>query len=322
MACKRVAPEVYLPSYLHNSSQLLVFCWVSWGRGDQSHPQSHCYAQRQSWVQIKASLDADIPLDDNHKERVTLKAFVVMTTGRGTMKTLFVFDFDHTLIDDNSDTWIMTLCPELEFLRNLTTLRASFQCWTHLMDHVLSLIHRQGRSKDEVLQHMRGVLLYEQALRAVCAVQNCKNSDYVIVSDANTIFIDTILEASGVEKPYGTIITNPAWFDESGRLNVKEYHSHDCSACTSTPNLCKGRALSEYRRQHQCYERVVYVGDGRNDLCPCLQLSEGDVVICREGYPLARLLRESPTSCAAQVHTLNFTSSLGDFIISNLLNSQ
>ena len=145
------------------------------------------------------------------------------------------------------------------------------------------------------------------------------------MSDSNTFFIDTILEASGAKGFFNSVTSNAAWFEEDGRLRVQEYHSHTCSSCTRTPNMCKGRALSEYRdrngggdRSGGSYGRVVYVGDGRNDLCPCLKLSERDVVVCREGYPLAELLEQS-SSCRAKVYSLDFVTSLGDFVSSTLL---
>ena len=40
----------------------------------------------------------------------------------------------------------------------------------------------------------------------------------------------------------------------------------------------------------QQYRRVIYCGDGENDLCPALALSSGDLVLARKGYGLHKLL--------------------------------
>jgi hypothetical protein len=40
----------------------------------------------------------------------------------------------------------------------------------------------------------------------------------------------------------------------------------------------------------QGYRRVVYAGDGANDICPALALGPEDVVLAREGYPLGRYM--------------------------------
>ena len=234
-------------------------------------------------------------------------------------KTLFVFDFDHTLIDDNSDTWIMTLCPELNLRSRLKTMRTEFPGWTKLMDHIFSLIHAQGCTKVEIIQHMKKVKLFEQAVKAVSAVHENKGANCIIVSDSNMLFIDMIIEECGVKDKISSVISNPAHFDENERLHVEHYHSHECGNCKRTPNMCKGTAVKEYLREHSGYERVVYVGDGRNDLCPCLKLTGKDVVICREGYALATELEKETSLCHAKVHTLDFVSVLGDFIVSNIL---
>ena len=234
-------------------------------------------------------------------------------------KTLFVFDFDHTLIDDNSDTWIMSLCPELNLMERLHTMRTEFTGWTKLMDHVFSLIHQQGRTKEDVVEHMKKVRLFEQSLKSISAVHESDNASSIIISDANVIFIDIIMEESGVKDMVGSVISNPAHFDESGRLRVEHYHSHDCNNCKRTPNLCKGKAVREYLDKNSGYDKVVYVGDGRNDLCPCLTLTGEDVVICRKGYALETELAKHISSCHAQVHVVDFTSELGDFIVSNIL---
>ena len=71
------------------------------------------------------------------------------------------------------------------------------------------------------------------------------NTDIIILSDANSIFIETILNAYGVHHLVSAIITNPAAWDENGRLRVQRLIKHtdephnclnDCSV-----NMCKGK---------------------------------------------------------------------------------
>ena len=64
-----------------------------------------------------------------------------------------------------------------------------------------------------------------------------------------------------------------------------------------TPSINKyhhpilGTILREYlERSAEKYSRVVYVGDGQNDLCPLLQLGKGDVGVVRKGYSLDKAL--------------------------------
>ena len=58
----------------------------------------------------------------------------------------------------------------------------------------------------------------------------------------------------------------------------------------STINLCKGQILddhvSESKNAGRTFDSVVYVGDGSNDLCPCLRLKKQDIIFPRKGFHL------------------------------------
>lgn len=47
--------------------------------------------------------------------------------------------------------------------------------------------------------------------------------DIIIISDANTAFISEPLKAAGVDHLIKAIFTNPASFDDDGRLNLQPY---------------------------------------------------------------------------------------------------
>ena len=236
----------------------------------------------------------------------------------GSTKTLFVFDFDHTLVDDNTDTWIMSLCPELQLIKKLPSIHRDHHGWTKLMDHVFSLLHQQGCTKEAIEQHMRKLTLYKEAMNAVSIVHECSQADSIIISDSNSVFIDLILEECGIKFMFAAVYTNPAHFEATGRLRVTEYGSHSCRVCSSSPNLCKSMVLKDYLRCHGDYRKVVYVGDGRGDYCPALSLSKDDVIICREGYKLAHLLSSSEPSCQANVAVIDFVQTLSESIIQNI----
>ncbi|GLI67566.1 hypothetical protein VaNZ11_011792 [Volvox africanus] len=108
-----------------------------------------------------------------------------------------------------------------------------------------------------------------------------------------------------------SIHTNPAVIDPAtGRIRVSPYHGvdpgsvappHSCPRCH--PNLCKRAALQglleEQATRGVLYRQVVYVGDGRNDLCPCLALRPNDVVMARSGFALHKLLAPCITQNAS-----------------------
>ncbi len=231
-------------------------------------------------------------------------------------RTLFVFDFDHTLIDDNVDTWIMSVHPNLKVYG---TVQKEFPCWTDFIHHTAKLIYEQGVSSDELLAHVEQAVLFEQALKAVRAVGCADHADAIVLSDANTLFIEKILEKCGVSQFFQRIFSNPAHFDSNGRLHIQHYHSHSCEHCHASPNLCKGQVLTDYLSNKPEYSKVVYVGDGKGDVCPALRLSANDVLVCRKDYYLAKTLSENEKSCKATIIVVDFVECLGDTIISKCL---
>ena len=122
--------------------------------------------------------------------------------------------------------------------------------------------------------------------------ENKSTVDCIVISDSNTIFIDWILEAAGLRAAVSKVFTNPARFNESGSMEVECYHSHDCDKCPV--NLCKRKVLEVYLSKRRDggleYERIFYVGDGGNDLCPTACLRGQDVVMPRKGYTLEKLM--------------------------------
>mmetsp|Transcript_12348 Transcript_12348/g.22313 ORF Transcript_12348/g.22313 Transcript_12348/m.22313 type:complete len:88 (+) Transcript_12348:626-889(+) len=54
---------------------------------------------------------------------------------------------------------------------------------------------------------------------------------------------------------------------------------------------CKGKVLDEILMTFERRPKVVYVGDGFNDLCPSLRLKKNELICARQGFSLARHLK-------------------------------
>lgn len=125
--------------------------------------------------------------------------------------------------------------------------------------------------------------------------ENKSTVDCIVISDSNSLFIEWILHAAGLRAAVDKVFTNSAKLNESGCIEVQGCHSHDCDRCPV--NLCKKKVLELYLRgQSEAgveYERIFYVGDGGNDLCPTSCLRERDVVMPRKGYTLEKLLAKA-----------------------------
>lgn len=216
---------------------------------------------------------------------------------------LIVFDFDHTLIDANSDLVpFKSLSCGQPLLPRFASLRKDRGLgWTQIMQTQLAELARQeGYSKADLLACLHKVKMdpvLSRALKAVGQSQNPK-AKAIIASDANTIFIEEILAANGLEKDtFAAIYTNPATWSAADELQLEPYQPvfipHQCPRkCPA--NMCKTtilrRALKDLHLEDAQKPRMVYVGDGGNDFCPSMSLTAHDLVLARDGFALQKLI--------------------------------
>ena len=167
-----------------------------------------------------------------------------------------------------------------------------------------NLSKQEGYSKADVLGCLHDINMDPLLISALQDLRSSKGASLklVILSDANTIFIDEILKANGLsEGIFDRVYTNPAaWTDEDG-IAVEPYQislsPHGCRR-NCPANMCKSSILERARRELGLDENegelhTVYVGDGSNDLCPSLGLLPSDLVLARGGYRLEKLIEKA-----------------------------
>lgn len=219
---------------------------------------------------------------------------------------LVVCDFDHTLINVNSD---LVLFNELPYGQPLMSRFASLRQehgmgWTQIMQSQLAeLATREGYSRTDVLRCLRDVKMDPiliSTLQKLLASQT-PSVKLVIASDSNTIFIDEILKANGVEEgTFSLVYTNAATWTAADAIQVEPYQPisepHQCPrGCPA--NMCKTSILQRARKVLDLESakelQTVYVGDGGNDYCPSLSLSASDHVLMRDGFTLQKLIENA-----------------------------
>ncbi|KAG8070253.1 hypothetical protein GUJ93_ZPchr0006g41320 [Zizania palustris] len=224
-----------------------------------------------------------------------------------------VFDFDKTIIDCDSDNWVVDALGATarfdELLRRLP--------WNSAVDAVMGELHAEGRSVEEIRACLRTVPLSPRVAAAV-EIAHTLGCELRVLSDANAIFVDTVLEHHGLEGYFSAVDTNPAFVDGDGRLRVLPYHGfhgpsaagHGCALPTCPPNMCKGKVMERIMEESlpsdsggdaPAARRVVYLGDGRGDYCPSLKLTRRDYVMPRKGYPVWDLIASDRAAVRANV---------------------
>ena len=221
------------------------------------------------------------------------------------MKNLVVFDFDRTMINGNIDTIILDLKSSLR--DRLIDWRQNTPVWTDFMASIFEEMNSSGVTREDIERTVRDAELFPSVLKICQFLSTQDNTDLIVLSDANDLFINLVLESNNLSHMFKNVFSNPAKFDDHGCVCISHYHSHSCDRCPA--NLCKGTVLKTFT-QEKMYSRIIYFGDGRGDVCPCLSLSEQDVAFAREGYPLAKELRKCKKGgrMKASLHIVDFTT--------------
>ncbi|XP_047613617.1 phosphoethanolamine/phosphocholine phosphatase isoform X3 [Phacochoerus africanus] len=226
---------------------------------------------------------------------------------QGSPRFLLTFDFDETIVDENSDDSIVRAAPGQRLPDSLrATYREGF--YNEYMQRVFQYLGEQGVRPRDLRAVYEAIPLspgMSDLLQFVSKQGAC--FEVILISDANTFGVESALRAAGHFSLFRRIFSNPSGPDARGLLALRPFHTHTCARCPA--NMCKHKVLSDYLRERAHdgvhFERLFYVGDGANDFCPMGLLASGDVAFPRRGYPMHRLIQEAqkaePSSFRASV---------------------
>lgn len=212
-----------------------------------------------------------------------------------------VFDFDKTIIDLDSDNWVVGELGATDLFNQLLPTMP----WNTLMDRMMKELHSRGKSMDDIVEVLKGAPVHPRVAPAIKAA-HALGCDLRIVSDANLFFIETIVKHLGLSDCFSEINTNPSYVNEEGRLRIFPFHdfrssAHGCELCP--PNMCKGQIMKRIQSSVATEgKKFIYLGDGVGDFCPSLKLKQGDHVMPRKNFPLWELISKNRTALKAEIH--------------------
>ncbi|CAF1530371.1 unnamed protein product [Rotaria magnacalcarata] len=237
---------------------------------------------------------------------------------------LVVFDFDHTIVDANSDIHVNKLFPSDEALDTAEKNRAQFDCWTDRMQETFRQLHKCNIKEIDYIKNMQEMPITSGFSHLIQYLSSLPNSHLIVVSDSNLVFIKTILKHNHLDHAFKDIFTNPAYFNKDDQcLIIEQYGQQTCPTCPS--NMCKREIVDKYLRT-KFSERVpvLFIGDGHNDICAANSLKKGDLVCARSGYRMAKELKKQEASdekkLEADFFEWNDGQAIEDFIKENWLN--
>ncbi|XVF86789.1 hypothetical protein PTKIN_Ptkin18bG0070800 [Pterospermum kingtungense] len=221
----------------------------------------------------------------------------------GADNIVVIFDFDKTIIDCDSDNWVVDELGATDLFNQLLPTLP----WNSLMDRMMSELYSQGTKMEDIVAVLKRTPIHPRIIQAIKSAHSL-GCDLKIVSDANVFFIDTILEHHGLRECFSEINTNPGFVDEQGRLRIFPHHDftkspHGChNPCP--PNMCKGNVIERIQASLSTMEQkktIIYLGDGAGDFCPSLKLGDGDYVMPRNYFPVWDLICKNRSLIKAQV---------------------
>ncbi|XP_014604555.1 PREDICTED: probable phosphatase phospho2 [Polistes canadensis] len=212
------------------------------------------------------------------------------------LPTLIVFDFDHTIVDDNTDLIVRNLLPDDQLTDEVQNLYLQ-NGWTLYMNKIFELLHKNSIGLKEIEAAIIDIPP-SPGFDALIKELHIRGYEIIIISDSNSLLIDIWLKSRQLDNLISKVFTNPAHVSDDGMIKINMYHVQDFCKL-SMINLCKGHILENYIKERLeekiHFKRIAYVGDGKNDLCPVLRLSENDLAFPRIDYPLLKKLKKYQT---------------------------
>ncbi|KAM4692280.1 phosphoethanolamine/phosphocholine phosphatase isoform 1-T2 [Rhinophrynus dorsalis] len=210
------------------------------------------------------------------------------------LKYLLVFDFDETIVNENSDDSVIQVAPGQELP---DWLRQTFQegFYNQYMQRVFEYMGDKGvRLLDLKTVYEKIPLSPGMPDLFRFLTKNQDRFEIILISDANMFGIESSLKSNGYHSLFRRVISNPTKVDKNGHLTLGPYHSHTCPQCPA--NMCKRKILTEYLSERSqdgvAFEKLLYVGDGANDFCPSVLLTSTDIAFPRKNYPMHQLIRK------------------------------
>ena len=218
---------------------------------------------------------------------------------------LIVFDFDHTILDSNSDENVPRHLGTLELLKE--RYHQGMQ-WTCIISECVEMF-----SEDEVRSAVRATANVHRGTIDAFELISSLPRDMVsvcIASDANTLFIDETMRHVLPQVKVDAVHTNafisfsePRSDGRKCRIDKYEPAGHGCVLCKHSPQMCKGKIVRLLLESTRLTDPIIiYVGDGENDYCPIASvLRPRDVCLYRQGFGLEKKLRRDEAAVCCRL---------------------
>ena len=222
-------------------------------------------------------------------------------------KTLLIFDFDKTILNDDSFGHIILNTLTKEELQIIYNNRN--EDWVDGYNYALKQLKSHGITKEKFNEMLNQISLTQGMSELFNYIKEKKeNYDSIILSSNYEYVIKYILNKNNIIDIFLDIITNPsreANQDEKEQfIYVLKKQEHNCKICN--PCSCKKNEFKEFCNTHDMnnYDKVIFICDGFNDFCLAVDLGENDITLMRKNFALYKKIKsknfENNLKCKVQ----------------------
>ena len=222
-------------------------------------------------------------------------------------KTLLIFDFDKTILNDDSFGHIILNTLTKEELQIIFNNRN--ENWVDGYNYSLKQLKTHGMTKENFNEMLNQISLTQGMSDLFNYIKEKKeNYDSIILSSNYEYVIKYILNKNNIIDIFLDIITNPsreANQDEKEQfIYVLKKQEHNCKICN--PCSCKKNEFKEFCNTHDMnnYDKVIFICDGFNDFCLAVDLGENDITLMRKNFALYKKIKsknfENNLKCKVQ----------------------
>ena len=227
--------------------------------------------------------------------------------GEKAKKSLLIFDFDKTILNDDSFGHIILNTLTKEELQIIYNNRN--ENWVDGYNYALKQLKSHGITKEKFNEMLNQISLTQGMSDLFNYIKEKKeNYDSIILSSNYEYVIKYILNKNNIIDIFLDIITNPsreANQDEKDQfIYVLKKREHNCKICN--PCSCKKNEFKEFCNTHDMnnYDKVIFICDGFNDFCLAVDLGENDITLMRKNFALYKKIKsknfENNLKCKVQ----------------------
>ena len=211
-------------------------------------------------------------------------------------KILLIFDFDKTIISDDSFGYYAIKMLKKEEKAKLFRAPRK-QNWVIGFNLTLKMIKSHGTTLNEFNKVLEEIPL-SKGMDGLFSYIGKNKSKYeaIIMSSTYQYVISHLLKHYNIFDIFSEIICTPSREPNSDEKDqfvyVLDNKPHKCPKCN--PCNCKSQDFIDFLSSHDVnkYEKIVFIGDGLNDFCLAKELSGKDIVFARKNFVLYKKLFE------------------------------